>query len=354
MLFEEIGNYRMISQQLVSPKKISVKEMVTWLGAVQAQEYGPTKWGLGIRLPHLNDQDIENDFTAGKILRTHLLRPTWHFVTAEDIRWLLMLTAPRVTMANAYMYRKLELDETVFKKCNTILIHSLQGGKQKTRAALNETFKENKIIAEGHRLSYIMMQAELKGILCSGAREGNEFTYALLEERVKPVKPMSQEEALAELSLRYFNSKGPATVKDFSTWSGLTLTDCRKGIELIKKKLSAEKIGEEIYYFNSTILKHTKPSQAIFLLPLYDELIMGYKDRTPMMLYRDRTKSKKLLYDNMIVSEGRIIGCWRRELKTKSIRIEYDFLQKPSVEQAKAFEKSLARYKEFTGLPVER
>src|SRR5690606_4347556 len=141
-----------------------------------------TKWGRGLRLPHLTDNDIENELNDGKILRTHLLRPTWHLVSAKDIYWLLKLTAPRVHTANAYMYRQLELDYKVFNRCNDILIETLQDGNQLTRDAINERFKMHKIIAKGHRLSYIMMNAELEGIVCSGARQGNQFTYALLDE----------------------------------------------------------------------------------------------------------------------------------------------------------------------------
>lgn len=355
MIFSEIGIYRLWSQQLASTKFSTTSEMVSWFAAVQAQEYGPTKWALGLRLPELTDQEIEADFAKGKILRTHLLRPTWHFVAAVDIRWLLKLTAPRVTAANAYMYRQLELDETVFKQCNTILVNSLRDGKQLTRAALNEAFKKKKIIAEGHRLSYIMMQAELKGIICSGARQGNEFTYTLLEERVPAVKEINQEEALAELARRYFLSRGPATVKDFSTWSGLTVTDCKKGIELVRKKLLQETIGKETYYFDENILKHKKKLPGIYLLPIYDELIMGYKDRTPMLEYRNSMKPsvQKLPYDNMIVSEGQIIGCWRREIKTKLIQVEYHFFKTISGNKRKEFDAALRRYKEFTGLEVQ-
>ena len=221
MTFPEIAKHRLLTQQIVEAKVKSAIEMIVWFGAVQAQEYAQTKWGIGLRLPHLNDNDIEKDFTEGKILRTHLLRPTWHLVTGDDIRWLLFLTASRVNAANAYMYRQLELDDAVFNRCNKILIKTLQGGKQLTRDALNEEFKRNKIIAAGHRLGYIMMRAELDGIICSGAREGNQFTYTLLEDRVPQSKARNYDEALAELTIRYFTSRGPATIKDFSTWSGL-------------------------------------------------------------------------------------------------------------------------------------
>src|SRR5687767_917155 len=189
--------------------------MVQWLCAIQAQEFAQTKWALGLRVPRTKDDDIEKEFAEGKIIRTHLLRPTWHFVAAPDIRWLLALTAPRVHAVNAFMYRQLELDGLIFKRCNHILIKTLQGDKQFTRDAINEVFQKNKIIARGHRLSYIMMQAELSGIICSGARQGNQFTYALLDERVERTNSLNKEEGLAELTKRYFLSRGPATLKDF-------------------------------------------------------------------------------------------------------------------------------------------
>lgn len=254
--------------------------MVAWLGAVQAQEYAQTKWGLGVRLPHLNDSDIERDFTEGKILRTHLLRPTWHFVNAEDIRWMLMLTAPRVNAANAYMYRMLELESTLFNRCNDILAKALQGGRQLTRDALNLKFKKNNIKAEGHRLSYIMMRAELDGIICSGARQYNQFTYSLLEERVPPFKKKNRDEALDELTKRYFTSRGPATVKDFSTWSGLVLADCRKGIETAKSHLVRGVIENEEYTEEHDFFKPLSNNQLVE----FEKALLRFKEFTGLKI----------------------------------------------------------------------
>lgn len=250
MTFAEIARYRLINQQLADTRIKSAVEMVEWFGAVQGQEYGPTKWGLGLRLPHLTDCDIEKELAEGRILRTHLLRPTWHFVSAADIHWLLKLTAPRVYKVNAFMYRRLELGEKVLNRCNEIIVETLQGGKQLTREAINEELKKNDILAKGHRLSYIMMNAELEGVICSGPRQGNQFTYALLDERVKCGKSLEKDEALAELSKRYFSSRGPATVKDFATWSGLTITDCKKGMEMNKALLQKEIIEQQEYIFH--------------------------------------------------------------------------------------------------------
>ena len=184
MNLTDIARLRLFSQQLGVTTMNMAVDMVEWFAAVQGQEYAQAKWGLGLRLPHLKDIDIEQELIQGKILRTHLLRPTWHFVAAKDIHWLLALTAPRVHVANAFMYRQLELDKKFFTRCNKAIIKILEGCKQLTRNEINEALKKQKIKAEGLRLVYIMMNAELEGIICSGARRGNQFTYALIDEIV--------------------------------------------------------------------------------------------------------------------------------------------------------------------------
>lgn len=287
MTFREIANLRMVHQQLGCSQIDTAAEVVAWLGAVQGQEYSATKWGLGLRLPHLKDHDIEEALTRGDVLRTHVLRPTWHLVAAKDLRWLLQLTASRVHAANAYMYRKEGLDAPLFLRCHEILNQVLQGGKHLTREEINEEFAKHRIKAEGHRLSYLMMHAELEGLICSGARRGSQFTYALLDERVPTARLMDIQETLAELTLRYFSSRGPATVKDFATWSGLTLTDCKKGLGILGSQLEKENVEGQAYCFERGAASKTKLENSMYLLPIYDELIMGYKDRSPIMTYRD-------------------------------------------------------------------
>jgi hypothetical protein len=351
----EIAKHRLVNQQLVKTSFKTAVEMVAWFGAVQAQEYAQTKWSLGLRLPHLKDNDIEKDFKEGKILRTHFLRPTWHFVAAKDIRWMLMLTASRVHGVNSYMYRKLELTAAIFKRCNNILIKTLRGHKQLTRDSINKEFKKNKIEAEGHRLSYIMMQAELDGIICSGARQGNQFTYSLLEERVPEFKSKNRVEALAELTKRYFTSRGPATIKDFSTWSGLALTDCKNGIEMVKSLFYREVIANREYFFPPGISLHKNQFQKIHLLPIYDEFIMGYKDRSSIMLFKTKNApASAFRYDNMIIFDGQIIGTWKRVLKSKCIDMTCDFFDNPNKVQFSGFEKAIQRFEEFNNLMVNR
>lgn len=323
--------------------------MVEWMGAVQGQEYAQTKWGLGLRLPHLTDIDIEIELAEGKILRTHLLRPTWHFVSAKDIHWLLQLTAPRVHAANRYMYYKLELDSKVFNRCNDIMSKSLQGGNQLTRDDINEEFKKHKVIATGHRLSYIMMYAELEGIVCSGAMQGNQFTYALLDERVKHKKSLGTVEALAELGTRYFKSRNPATIRDFVTWSGLTISDCKKAIEMIRPVLKKVVVEQQEYFYNPEISVNEKKVDKIYTLPIYDEFIMGYKDRSAIMTLKGTTPFR---YDSMIVFEGQVIGTWKRTVSKKEIDVECDFFKPLSKSLGKEFMEAVTHFSDFTKLKV--
>src|SRR6185436_7837388 len=175
--------------------------------------------------------------------RTHVLRPTWHFVTPADIHCLLALTAPRVHALNAPYYRKLELDHDLFQRSTTALTHALQGGKHLTRDEVRGVLAQAGIATAGElRMSYILMRAELDGVVCSGARHGKQFTYALLSERAPQVRHLEREHALAELAGRFFLSRGPATVQDFARWSGLTVADARTGLEAVKSQLQHEQV----------------------------------------------------------------------------------------------------------------
>lgn len=351
MTLPEIARCRLANQQLAGTSFSQPTDLLAWFGAIQGQEYAPAKWALGLRLPHLKDEDIERELTTGTIVRTHLLRPTWHFVAAADIRWMLQLTAPRVHAVNAYMYRQCELDSRLLNRCQDIMIKRLEGGKQLTRKVLNEAFRENGIIAEGHRLSYIMGYAELEGLICSGARQGNQFTYALLEERVPPSPAKSPDEALVELTKRYFLSRGPATIKDYSTWSGLTVSDCKRGLSMLGNAMTTVKVDGKEYHGDPDALSNPKPHPEIVLLPIYDEFIMGYKDREAILLFRNSFESKPFLpFDNTIVQDGQIIGSWKRTFQKNSIDFKYQFLESPDQEQSDLFEKAVRRFETFTGL----
>ena len=349
----EIIQYRLVNQQIAESNLKKPEEIINCLGAMQAQEFSQAKWAIGLRLPHISESEIDNAFINGRIIRTHILRPTWHFVSPKDVRWMLSLSAPRVKAANAFMYRKMELDDKTFRKTNTILAKALEGGRQLTRNSLAKELQRKKITGDGTRLSCIMMQAELDGIICSGAKEGKQFTYALLDEIVPPARPMKEDEALAELTKRYLNSRGPATLKDFAVWSGLSIAQVKKGLALAAPDFSHTNINNENYYFPPGTLDKTSSKQNIHLLPIYDEYIMGYKDRS--FYFNSKYKinpSSTYTFDNTIIINGQIAGTWKRMIHKNSIDLVYNLFKPFNKTEKKEFVFTIDQYSKFTGLPV--
>jgi Winged helix DNA-binding domain len=353
MTDSDITRHRMVNQQIVATGFYKPAEMVGWLGAMQAQEYAHSKWAIGLRMPGCTDADIETAFTNGDILRTHLLRPTWHFITPADIRWILALTAPRVNVLNAFMYRKMELDNKIFNRANDVLVTALHGGKQLTRIILQSALERKKIIADGVRLSLIMMRAELDGIICSGARTGKQFTYALLDERVPPFKQLNEDEALIELTQRYFNSRGPATLKDFAVWSGLTNTQVKKGMAMVSSDFNHEKNGDENYYYPPNNPLNKKLFQKAWLLPPYDEYIMGYKNKGIIFFNRNKMNpAPVVLFDNMIIIDGQVAGSWRRTIQENSVSLEYHLFNPSHRKNLTALNRAIRQFSKFMDLTV--
>jgi hypothetical protein len=352
----DIIRYRLFNQQIAETKFSKPAEIVSWLVAMQAQEYVMSKWAIGLRLPGSTDEMIEKAFTDGLILRTHLMRPTWHFVTPKDIRWLLKLTAPRVEAASAFMFRQLELDTKTFKRSNNIIAKTLEGGKQLTRTELQAVLKQKKIIAEGHRLAYIVMKAELDAVICSGAKRDKQFTYALLDERVSPIKPLTKKEALAELATRYFTSRGPATTKDFATWSGLSVTEAKEGVAMLSSKFIKEKIHEQEYIFIPASWGINNKIQTSFLMPDYDEYGMGYRDRSAIFNTKvdlSQFKNDNPIFNRMIIIDGKIEGTWKRVIKNNAVKIEAIPFAPLSKAKQQVLKKAIKKYCVFVGKEVE-
>lgn len=347
----DIVRQRMHNQHISRSEFQKPEDEVRWLGAVQAQEYALAKWGLSLRLRNASDDAIEKAFTDGAILRTHLMRPTWHFVAREDIRWLLDLTAPRVHALNAPYYRKVELDESLLVRCNDVLAAALEGGRQLTRNALRGELEQAGIITKGElRMGYIMMRAELDGIVCSGARQGKQFTYALLDERAPRTRTMARDEALATLVTRFFMSHGPATPQDFSKWSGLTVADARKGLADVASLFAHEIVDGRDYWFPPVADPAAPASPTAYFLPIYDEYTIGYKNHSAVF---NRSNLSDLVFWNMVIIDGIVEGTWKRTLKKDSVIIETDFFSPLTKPRQKAVREAAQRYGEFLGLPVE-
>src|SRR6266852_1678409 len=351
----DIAHQRLHNQLITRRTFEKPGDVVEWLGAVQAQDYAAAKWAVGLRLQGTTDDDIEQAFTRGAILRTHLMRPTWHFVSPADIRWILALTAPRVNAVNAYYYRKLALDDAVFMHSNAVLAKALQGGKQLTRPELASVLQQASIATDDlQRFTHIMMRAELDGIVCSGARRGKQFTYVLLDERAPQARMLDRDEALAELTIRYFTSHGPATVQDFVWWSGLTVIDAKAGLEMVKPQLVHEVVDGQTYWFSPPTPRVQGLSQAAYLLPNYDEYTVGYTDRSAIFdaLHTNKLDPRGGLLANTMVLDGQVIGTWKRTFKKNTVVIEVNPFVPLSTTETRAFAASANRYGAFLTMSV--
>ena len=354
----DIPGYRLHNQFLSQTNFTEPGAVVAALGAVQSQDYAGGKWGLGLRMTGATDAALDEAFNEGKILRTHILRPTWHFVAPEDIRWMLALSAPRVHTVNGFIYRQQGVDETSIRKSYAVLEKVLQGGKYLTRPELGSAFEKSGIKKpEGIRLGYFIMSAELDGIICSGPRRGRQFTYALLEERAPKVKVWNRDEALAELTRRYFATRGPATLHDFTWWSGLTMADTRKGIESVKSQFVSEEIDGKIYWLDSSISPVKEKSPTAHLLPNYDEYFIGFKDRSAIGKVAEQAGVKgddPSFFAHIIILDGQIVGGWKRVIRKDQALVESTLVVALTKAQTNAVEQAASRYGEFLQLPVER
>jgi hypothetical protein len=351
---EQIANLRLHNQRLIGTSSFkNPTEVVKYLVAAQAQDYYGAKWAIGQRMRDASDSVVEKAFASGAILRTHVMRPTWHFVAPSDIRWLLKLTAPHVNALSSHYFRKLELDASVFKQTNRALSRALRDGKHLTRKELREVISRAHIDpGETVRMGYILIRAELDGVICSGPRQGKQFTYALLEERAPQAPDLSRDEALAELTARYFKSRGPATVQDFRWWSGLTINDAKRGLEIVGGALMKETIAGKTYWLSPSKRTPVPESQRAYLLSPYDEYFIAYKDRSVTLhpQYTQRETIAKLVFDSVVIIGSRLIGGWQRELKNSSVIIRLKPFAPLTKVQRQLVHRAAERYGEFLGL----
>jgi hypothetical protein len=316
-----LHDHRLHNQRLAGPGLDDPAAIVAWLGAVQSQDYTGAKWGIAQRGRSITDRAIDEAFDGGRILRTHIMRPTWHFVSPDDIRWIHSLTAPRVHAANGSMYRTLELDAKTLTRSRRTIERALTKEEALTRAELQIALHRAGIEAEGHRLAYVVMAAELEQLICSGPRRGKQFTYALVDRRAPRARRLGRDEALLELTRRYFTSHGPATVRDFSWWSGLTMKEARQGVETAKPFLTSETVQDRTYWFVAPVARHATRPEAAFLLPNYDECLIAYKDRGSVI---ERASGPPLrdFYNHHVLIVDRVVGSWKHiEKKAESIEV---------------------------------
>ena len=344
---------RLFTQHMAGAPLEEPADVVRWLGAVQSQDYPGAKWSVGQRVRGCTDAAMDRAFASGTILRTHVLRPTWHFVTPDDIRWMLQLTAPHVHALNAYYYRKFELSAPLFLSSHKMFAKALAGGQARTRSQLAAMLAKAGIVADKLRLAYIMMHAELDGLVCSGPLRGKQHTYMLLEERAPNARRLDRAAALAELARRFFRSHGPATLKHFVWWSGLSVAAANAGLEAVKRHLTSLAIAGTTFWARDAQPAVKEKATTAYLVPEYDELLIGSKD----LSVPDLPPAKRLgvwsdSFFRPVIIDAKRAGTWRRTITKDTALIETNLFTSLNAAQARALTAAAKRYGKFLDLPV--
>ncbi|HET6148210.1 MAG TPA: winged helix DNA-binding domain-containing protein [Polyangia bacterium] len=345
---------RLRHQRLAGPPLDDAPAVVGWLVAVQSQDYLGAKWAVAQRTRAVSDAEVEAAFARGTILRTHVLRPTWHFVLPADIRWLLRLTAPRVQAQSATYYRQAGLDVRTLARGDEVLARTLQGGKQLTRDELGAALRTAGLSTDGLRLTLLSMHAELEGAICSGPRRGKQFTYAALDDRAPATRHLPRDQALVTLARRYFASHGPATTHDFAWWSGLKVSDANAAIGALDGELAAMRAGGLTFWVGGPARAPSRRGAAsLRLVPNFDEYLISARDHAAVLdarLLRSLGARDSVLANHVVSGSGRIVGDWRRTLKGDAVTV----LVTPSAPLEAGDRAALAaeveRYGRFLGL----
>lgn len=342
----DIARLRLRNQRLALGvgKLRSPAEVVGWLGAVQSQEYALAKWSVGMRLAQASESAVESAIASGAILRTHILRPTWHFVLPRDIRWITRLTAPRWAQVLTRRNTQLGLAPRDVDRALDLIRGALAGGKHLTRPELGAALAGGGIDPAGQRLAFIVMAAETALLVASGPGQ----TYALLPGDA--AAPFDRDESLAELALRYFTSHGPATPRDFSWWSSLTVADARRGIAAnpTLEKLTVD--GTDYYWATDTADGPDDPSPTAHLLQGFDEYIVGYASpREPINLggHGPHTALNTPSWLHAFVIDGQLCGWWRRVPAKDGVRVETRPLRQLLAREESALQEAVDRYATF-------
>lgn len=350
MTHSEISHHRLVAQKLYKTSKYSPQEIVRHFGAMQAQDYAMAKWAIGSRCD-ATEKEIEEAINSGKIIRTHILRPTWHFVAADDIYWMLELSAPQLKKLAVSAAKKFNVDENKLLQMNNSIEKLLAGNNHLTRPEIMQELGVKKTASDDFLGASIMMNAELEGLVCNGKMKGKQITYALLEERVQnPKIKLTKEEALAKLAQRYFESHGPATLLDFSWWSGFAPTICQKAINAIELQLSKVIIDNQQYWFKKDNSDQDNFRESVHFLPAFDEILISYKTREASFLVAHQSKvfTNNGIFKPIILENGKVIGIWKRTFKKDHVKIETEFFNETEMnkkeilfEGIKAFENYL-------------
>lgn len=350
----DIAHSRLLHQHIAGTKFARPDEVVRWMGAMQAQDYQQALWAVGLRMRAPTLASVEAALASGTIILTWPLRGTLHFVAAENVRWMLELLAPRRVAADQTRRHQLELDERTLERCARLFRDALAGGQRLTRAALMRLLEDVQINPTGQRGYHILWYLAQTGLICLGPRQGKEQTFVLLDDWAPVSRRLTREAALAELTGCYFTSHGPATVADFATWAGLTLADARAGLESAKSSLVPERHDGKEYWRGTGAVDAPHEASSVYLLPGFDEYLLGYKDRSDVLATEHAGKvapGGNGVFFSIIVVGGQVVGTWKRTVKKDAVAVTITPFTDVAVSSERIVE-AAQRYSDFVGLAL--
>jgi hypothetical protein len=349
-----LGRLRLHSQ-LVSPTRPGLPEpvdVVRWMTAMQAQDFPGARWAVGLRLPGSTDATIESALADGNIVRSWPLRGTLHFVAGEDLHWMLSLTRNRMVKRSASTFARERLTIAVLERAEGAARAALTGGGVLSRDELYELLTESGVSPLGQARYHALWYLCQVGALCLGPPRGKTQTFVLLDEWVKQPRRLGRDEALAELALRYFLSHGPATDRDFSWWSSLTLADARNGLAEVRSRLRHLQVDGNDYYC-SPDLPDSPPPAGTRLLPGFDEFLLGYTDRTVALAEEHSPlvfPGKNGMFLPTIVVDGAVAGVWKRTMTVRQVTFSLEPFAPLPPAATSAMREAADEYAAFVGL----
>jgi len=352
----EIAIRRLFHQRIAWSKEATPEKVVQRLGALQAQDYGQAIWGIGLRAQDAKAADVERAIADKKIVLSWAMRGTLHFVPAADVRWMLRLLTPRILSQSKRRKEQLEIDEALIARSEALIRGVLQDREWIDRPGLMQLFEDEGISTANQRGYHLLWHLAQQGVICLGPIEEKKQTVVLLDEWVRSDLKLSADESLAEIALRYFTSHGPATLHDFAWWTGLTIGEAKRGLENAKGALASELFDGTEYWMSKDQAEDNKKSSDVYLLPGFDEYLLGYTNRSAVLA---ATHAPKIIPGNngvfmpMLVLDGQVAGTWKRTIKKNRVEIAIHSFEGLDHRRGLVIE-AAERYGEFLGLPVSQ
>ncbi|NLY24097.1 MAG: winged helix DNA-binding domain-containing protein [Bacteroidales bacterium] len=346
---DELLNVRLYNQLLSFHELKEPREVVARMGAMQSQALEMAKWAIGSRLQNSSAKEITGALNRGEVIRTHILRPTWHFVAADDLRWMYALSYPRLKPVYRSYAKMLGADESLLYRCIPLIEELLSGGKHLSKQEIGVALAERGVLLDDNHLSLLLSFTELEGVIVNGELVGSRQTFTLLDEWAPRIPDITREEALERLARKYFTSHGPATLQDFAWWSNLPITDCRKALEMIRPDFLRESIdGRECWMPNDIESPPSDQTSALLLAP-FDEFVVSYKERNEMIeeAHYSKVMTKNGIFSPTIMLNGRIIGSWKKNMKKNVPQITLTFFEKVPKKTIALFQPEIKKVEKF-------